>query len=59
MVGKLHHKEGLADFRGTGKEIGAAVKQAVNERRPRWEHCVIKLGHHDCVQIDVGVEAGR
>lgn len=46
----LGHEEGLADFRGTGKEISPAVKQSFNDRASGREGHVIEFRHGDRVE---------
>lgn len=50
MVAQLGHEEGLANLRGTGKEIGPAVKQSFNNRASGWESHVIEFCHGDRVE---------
>ena len=50
MVAQLGHEEGFADFRGTGKEIGSAVKQSFNDRASWRKGHVIEFGHGDRVE---------
>ena len=50
MVAQLGHEKGLADFRGTSKEIGPAVKQSFNDWASGREGHVIKFCHGDRVE---------
>lgn len=51
MIGNLSHKEGLADFGRSGKDIRPCVKQAFHHRRPTLIGGLEQLCHRECMQV--------
>ena len=51
MIGKLRHKERLADLRCSGQDIRPGVEQAVDNRRPALVGCLIQLSHGNGMEM--------